>query len=263
MIDGFLTIDDHTHIGAMKSPRLGIGEYTAQDLVRRMDYSGIDVSVVCHLISPLWTAEEIAAGNELVRRAVGEYRERLAGLVVVNPKFGAMAVEEARRGLDLGMKGIKVHPIMHGFYPIAGEVMDPLMELAGEYDVPVVTHSDYNARCCTPYEVARLAARYPKVTVVMLHLGLDAEATSHTPDVAAPHANLMLDTSQTVDSPYAVFVGPARKVGADRLMLGGDGPIISVEANLAKLQTAERLWGLTREEKRLILGENAKRVFKL
>lgn len=263
MIDGMLVIDDHTHIGAMKSERLGVKSYTAQDLVGRMDDNGVDISVVCHLISPLWTADEIAAGNDLVRSSIADYRERLAGLVVVNPKFGAGAVAEARRGLDLGMKGIKVHPIMHGFYPIAGEIMDPLMCLAREYGVPLVTHSDYNARCCTPYEVARLAARFPDVTVVMLHLGLDAEATSGTPEVALPHANLMLDTSQTVDSPYAVFVNPVRKLGADRLMLGSDGPIISIEANLAKLHTAERLWGLTRDEKRLILGENARRVFRL
>ena len=54
-----------------------------------------------------------------------------------------------------------------------------------------------------------------------------------------------------------------RKLGADRVSFGSDGPIVSIEANLAKLAAAEHTYGLTNEEKRKVLGENAARVFQI
>jgi predicted TIM-barrel fold metal-dependent hydrolase len=228
-----------------------------------MDRNGIDKAVVAHLIAPLWEQDEIRKANNLVVDATWQYPDRLTGLCVVNPQHGRFAEQEAKRCLEAGLRGIKVQPAMHGYYPVDGELMDPLMRIAEAAGVPLVTHSDFHAKCCTPYQVARLAARYPRVTIVMLHMGIDLEMLSHVPDIVAPHRNLFLETSQTPDFPYGVFVNPTRRIGADRVLFGSDGPLLSVEANLAKLAVAEETYGLTKEEKRKILGENAARIFKI
>ncbi len=262
MIDGMLVIDAHCHIGELKRERHGIRRFTVDDLIARMDRNGIDKAVVCHLISPLWEQDEIRKGNNVVVDATWQYPDRLIGLCVVNPKHGRFAEQEARRGLEAGLRGIKVQPAMHGYYPVDGELMDPLMRIAEAAGVPVVTHSDFNAKCCTPYQVARLAARYPRVTVVMLHMGMDPEMLVHVPEVVGPVRNLVVETSQTPDYPHAVFVNSARRLGADRVLFGSDGPIVSAEVNLTKLAVAEETYGLTKDEKRKILGENAARVFK-
>lgn len=263
MIDGMLAIDAHCHIGAFPVQKNGITTFTAEDLIARMDRNGIDKAVVCHLISPVWERDELTAGNDLVLAAVAAHPDRLAGLCVVNPRHGDFAVTEARRCLAAGMRGLKLHPVLHGSYPIDGAIMDPLMEVARFAGVPVVTHSDFDARCCTPYQVAHLAARHPDVTVVMLHMGLDTDMIAHTPEIAEPYPNVILDTSCTPDLPYPVYLNSVDRAGADRVVFGSDGPVCSVEANLTKLRVARETYGLRDDDVRRILGTTAARVFDL
>lgn len=261
MIDGMLTIDAHCHIGESPVMRNGIQRFTAEDLLARMDRNGVDRAVACSLIFPLWEREDFIRANDRTVVAVREHADRLKGLVVVNPRHGSFAEEEARRGLADGLHGIKVQPAMHGFWPIDGALMDPIMAIAAERNVPLVTHCDFNAKCCTPYQVARLAKRWPSVRIVLLHLGQDAESVGHTPDIVADYPNVVVETSNTPDYPYAVFVNPVRKLGPERVLFGSDGPVVSIEANLAKLRAAEESFGLTGEEKRWILGASAARFF--
>ncbi len=263
MIQGTRVVDDHTHIGDFLVVKNGVRQWTAEDLVARMDRTGVDVSVVCHLISPLSEEAHIRPANDLVLKAVRRFPDRLVGVCVVNPKWGRAAVEEARRCLADGMRGIKVHPILHGNYHIDGAVMDPIMGVAADAGVPVITHSDFGSRCCTPYQVARLAVRFSAVRIVMLHLGMDTDLVAHTPDIVKDCPNVILDTSCTPDLPYPVFVNPARVVGAGRVMFGSDGPVCSVEANLAKLDVARSQFGLTDAERQQILGRTAADVFRI
>jgi uncharacterized protein len=261
MIDGMMVIDAHCHIGESPAMRNGVQRFTADDLLARMDRNGIDRAIVCSLIFPLWERDDFIRGNDLVIAAAREHADRLRGLVVVNPRHGAFAEDEARRGLAAGLVGIKVQPAMHGFWPIDGALMDPLMAIAANSGVPVITHSDFNAKCCTPYQVVRLAKRWPSVKIVLLHLGQDAESVGHTPDIVADAPNVVVETSNTPDYPYAVYVNPVRKLGADRVLFGSDGPVVSVEANLAKLRAAVETYGLTRDEMRGVLGVSAARFF--
>jgi uncharacterized protein len=263
MIDGMLTVDAHCHIGESPVERNGIKRFSADDLIERMDRNGIDQAVVMHLIFPVWERDEVQRANDYVLGAIHRYPDRLTGLCIVNPKHGDFAVREAERGLAAGLRGLKVQPVMHGYWPIDGVLMDPVMRVASDRGVPLITHSDFNAKCCTPYQVVRLAKRWPRVTVVLLHLGQDPESVTHTPDIVKDTPNIVVETSNTPDYPYPVFVNPARVLGADRVMFGSDGPVLSVEVNLTKLAVAEQVFGLTAEEKRWILGGTAKRVFGL
>jgi uncharacterized protein len=263
MIDGMLAIDAHCHIGEFKGERHGLRSFSADSLIEHMDRNGIDKAVVAHLIFPLWEQEEFKKANNLIIQATWNYPDRLVGLCAVNPKHGSFAQQEVRRCLEAGLKGIKVQPAMHGGYAIDGPLLEPIMKRAADAKVPLVTHSDFNARSCTPYQVARLAARYPQVTVVMLHLGIEPDMIVQTPEIVMGVRNLVVETSQTPDLPHAVFVNPVRRLGADRVLFGSDGPFFSVETNLTKLAVAEASYGLSKDEKRRVLGENAARVFNI
>ena len=60
------------------------------------------------------------------------------------------------------------------------------MEIAEEARVPVVTHSGFNADPAPTYKFAHLAVRFPRVTVVMLHMGIDSEGLWHIPEIVGP-----------------------------------------------------------------------------
>lgn len=260
MIDGMLAIDAHCHVGEAKRERHGLRSFGADELIARMDQNGIDKAVIQHLVFPLWEPEDFKQGNNRVVEAAFSYPDRLRGLALVNPKHGRFAEQEVRRCLEAGLKGIKLQPVLHA-YPIDGELLDPLMNVAARANVPVVTHSDFNAKTCTPYQVARLAARWPQVTIVMLHMGIDLEMMDQVPSILKAVPNVVVETSQTHDHPYTVYVHTARRLGADRVLFGSDGPALSLEVALTKLAMAEQRHGLTKEEKAKILGLNAARVF--
>lgn len=263
MIDGMLAIDAHCHIGDVKAGSSGITRFGAEELLELMDQNGIDKAVVAHHIFPIHEREEFRPANDLVIEAIHRYPDRLYGTCMVNPRHGRFAEEEVVRCLEAGMIGIKLQPIMQGNYPVGGEILDPIMRIAAEAGVPISIHSDFNTKCCTPYELVRLALRHPRVSVVLLHMGIDPGWVAQTPEIVGAVPNLVVETSQTPDNPHSVFVNPARKLGADRVLFGSDSPTISLETNLAKLAVAEARFGLTREEKRKILGESAARVFNL
>ena len=160
------------------------------------------------------------------------------------------------------MKGIKLHPHLLGYYPIDGPLMDPLMQLARELGVPVLTHSDVNSTRCSPYQVVRLAQRYPDVPVIMSHWGVDPDFVHFVPELVKGLPNLYLDTSCTPNLPEVIFARPSRTI-PDQILFGSDGPTLAIEVEIAKLRVAERRYGMDPEGKRKLLGANAARLLGL
>lgn len=261
MKDGMYWIDFHNHIGWMTQTRWGLYGQTPEQLISRMDRNGIDHAVVFPRSCPLNT-EEFRKINDYVIEAVQRYPDRLTGFCFATPMHVNFHLEEIERCARAGLKGIKVHPVLHGFYPVDGPMMDPLMEKAEELSLPVLTHSDFNLPVCSPYQVANLAKRFPRVTVVMAHYGIDMFSCHMITEIAEGIDNLILDTAGTPDSPQAIYSEPAAEF-PERIVFGSDGPSISVEVNLRKLEVAAELFGLTEESKRMILGTNAARILGL
>lgn len=261
MIDGSPVVDVHVHIGRETKGIYGVLGQSPETLIARMDRNGIDYSVVFSMVNTVGLEHAgIQACNDYVIEAVQKYPDRLIGLCLTSPRHGQKALDEVRRCIDAGLKGIKLHPHLLGYYPIDGDLMDPFMELARELKVPVLTHSDINSLRCNPYQVLLLADRYPDVPVIMAHWGVDPDFVHFVPKLVKDHPNVYLDTSCTPNLPEVIFARPAKLI-PDKILFGSDGPTLSVEVELKKLEVAEELYGLTKEEKGKILGENALRVF--
>ena len=164
MIDGMLAIDCHCHIGEFPSERYGMRRFTAEDLVARLDGSGFDKAVVCYLASVLVDQDDFKRGNNAIIEATWKHPDRLVGACMVNPKHGQFAQQEVRRCLEAGLKAVKLQPYLHGAYAADSELVDPIARRCADAGVPLIVHSDFNSRCCTPYQVARLAGKYPTST---------------------------------------------------------------------------------------------------
>lgn len=156
------TIDAHVHIG--QGIRMSLDVDT---LLRRMDQAQIDLAIACPMDRHIAVANR--EGNDLMVKAVKEHPDRLVAMAVANPWFGDQAVAELRRALQQGLLGLKLHPVIQGFR-LAEHIVDPLLELADEYDVPVYAHTG-TAGLAEPFHLAELARRYPGVNFIMGHAG--------------------------------------------------------------------------------------------
>lgn len=263
MIDGMLVVDVHNHIGEGDTGGMwGNLKNTPDDLVERMDKNGIDKSVALPFVSGLMAREDFIAANNYVAAAVKKYPNRLIGFGTVTPMHGKFAIEEIRRFTEAGLKGIKLYPPGHGCYRVDADIMNPIMEEAIALNIPVLSHSDFTSKICSPYQVVRLAKRFPKATIIMAHFGMDADLIYFIPEIIEETKNVYVDTSCTPDIPENIYAVPAKTI-ADRMLYGTDLPTLSPECNLKKLQVAEELFGLTKEQKKKILGVNAAKILGL
>ena len=267
MIDGMRVIDVHNHIREDRSAHaqafFDTSGQTVLELIARMDRNGIDLAVVFPVNSGMLAHEEFVVRNSFILETVQKHPGRLIGFCTVTPLHGQAALDEIARCVKSGARGIKLNPRKHGGYPLNGEELDPLMRLARELDVPVITHTDTNDEQCTPYQARLLALRHPAVTLIVAHFGLDGGAIHWIPEMVMDAPNIVLDCSATPDMPYYVFSRPCKIIGADRIAFGSDSPDLSPEVNLVKLQVAEEEYGLSKEDKRKILGDTAARILKI
>jgi len=262
MIDEMVVVDVHNHVGK-KEGVWGVLSQGASELLARMEKNGIDKAVIFPFVSGLLTHEDFKEANDKIIECVEKYPNRLIGFCTVTPLHGDFALKEIERCASAGLKGIKLYPPGHGFYPLDSSLMDPLMEEAQRLKLVLLTHTDFNTKICTPFHAARLAQRFPSVPIIIAHFGEDPDVCHWVPDIVKHTENVFLDTSCTPDIPESIYVLPVRKIGAERLLFGSDSPTVSPEVNLKKLEVAEELYGLRKEEKRKILGENAQRILNM
>src|SRR5919202_5977850 len=108
-------IDIHLHGGPYRAFHVHRGD--GDGLVAEMDACGVDVGVVS---SHCAISSDYVLGNDLTAEWVRQHERRLVGFCVVNPRYGATAVQhEIARCFATGrFKGFKIHPELHGDYPM-------------------------------------------------------------------------------------------------------------------------------------------------
>src|SRR5213078_3115687 len=99
------------------------------------------------------------------------YAERSGGRLIpfVRLDLAEGPVEEAERCLDLGARGIKLHPRAQGFL-LNDDRLDPIFAVASERKVPILIHG---GRGLPPIanELAALVERYPEAQLIIAHGG--------------------------------------------------------------------------------------------
>jgi predicted TIM-barrel fold metal-dependent hydrolase len=83
-------------------------------------------------------------------------------------------IEEARRCLALGARGIKLHPRAQKF-SATDERLGPVFEIAAEHQVPILIHG---GRGLPPIAegLRRLVEHYPETTLIVAHAGIADQA---------------------------------------------------------------------------------------
>ncbi|MBB5791204.1 amidohydrolase family protein [Jiangella mangrovi] len=204
-------VDMHTHLPAATSPDWA--RWRQADVLAAMDRHGVTRAAVMTLDGLGFDA---VAGNDVVAQACAGSDGRLIPLGTVDPRRPDAAAE-VHRCADRGFRALKLHPWMQGFSPLEA-YMDPVAEAAIEHGLPFVVH-DGTPPYASPLQIARLAARFPELTVVLAHGGLfdlweDAVAA------ALRYPNVHVTMCGT--APGAIFRQIVAQVPVEKLSLGTD-----------------------------------------
>jgi len=119
----------------------------------------------------LFDHRRIQEDNEAVAAACARSGGRMIPFSSVHPNSNSDAISELLRCL-VGSKcrGLKIHGWLQGASPSTA-VVDQLCEIAAQYRVPVLFH-DGTPCFAIPSQMALLARRHPKTTMILGHCGL-------------------------------------------------------------------------------------------
>ncbi len=238
-------IDAHNHMGG---PDRGDGyKQTPDEIVARMDAAGVDRAVVFPFneVNP---GESFSKANDRIAEGVKKYPDRLIGFCRIDPNLGERAIEEMKRSvMNLGLKGVKLHPTGQKFEITDKRVMEIVRE-ASTLNAPVVF--DTGKKESRPWMVEELARKVPEGTIIMAHL-----RGENSIDVARDNENVYQGTTKAFDLEK---VKEALKVlGPEKLIAGSDSPYADMKASFDIFEFASNA------EKRLIFGGNIERVLGL
>ena len=229
----------------------------AQLLIASAKRSGVEKMCLfsLHTTTPREpTIDQCREANDYVLRMRDIAPDIFLPFCYVNPMFPDASVDEIDRCVGgERMCGIKLWVARRATDP----GLDPIMERAVAFDVPVLQHAWEKTTGnlpgeSFPWDVADLARRHPKARIIMAHLngcglrGLEAVA-------ACP--NLVVDTSGG-DPDSGMVEAAVNVLGAERVVYGSDAPIRHFAVQMGKTLGT----GLSDVMKRDILWNNTARL---
>jgi predicted TIM-barrel fold metal-dependent hydrolase len=237
---------------------------SAESLVASMDADGVD-RAVCFtwpFVDPALCAE----ANDYVAAAVRRFPDRLVGFGVVQPADPDSAREVARCAA-LGLTGIGEMNADAQGWDLLGATASAAVTASVAAGMPWTLHcSEPVGRAypgkgtATPDRVMAFSQRHPELTLICAHLGGGLPLYSHIPEVREACDRLHFDTAaQPFVYEPAVYRTLVEGVGAERLLLGSDHPLLDVPRYLRALEDA----GIDGRARELITGGNAARLLHL
>jgi len=243
---GAAIFDAHTHLGTDLDGM--VGRY--EELLELMDLYGVSRSFVFCLDEPD-RHPSFRAGNDRTLEAAARSDGRLIPFVRLALDEGPL--EEARRCLDAGARGIKLHPRAQRFL-LNDERLAPVFELAGERRVPILIHGGRGLPPIADH-LHRLVDSYPEAQLIIAHAGIaDLAALA---DHFAGRAGVFFDTS--VWSPIDLL-SFFRLVPPEQAVYASDYPYGGQPSSLIIALRTARLAGLDESEVRELLAGNARRI---
>jgi predicted TIM-barrel fold metal-dependent hydrolase len=178
--------------------------------------------------------------------------ERAGGVLIpfVRLDVGEEPVEEAKRCLDLGARGIKLHPRAQRFL-LNDERLAPIFALAAERRVPILIHGGRGLPPIADH-LERLVDTYPEAQLIIAHGGIaDLAALS---DAFAARAGVFVDTSvwSAVD-----LLDVFSRFSPEQVLYASDYPYGQQPTSLLIALRTARAAGYSEDQVRDLLGRSA------
>jgi predicted TIM-barrel fold metal-dependent hydrolase len=173
--------DAHTHIG--QNDPDGFSQ-TPDELVEGLTSAGAR-----GVVFPMHEPDGYPAANDAAIAAAVAHPDRLVAFCRIDPRNGAVA--EARRALDAGARGIKLHPRAERFGMDEPVVRD-IVALADERRVPILIHAGRGIPALGRITV-ELAEAFPGASLILAHAAISDLAWLWR--VLPSHPNVLVDTA--------------------------------------------------------------------
>jgi predicted TIM-barrel fold metal-dependent hydrolase len=265
---------------AMPLYRDYIDDPDCNKLIKRMDESGIDVTVlnIVDNINFGFDNERILRINEYCAQAAARHPRRIIALAGIDPRRAEAPALFRQCITEFKMKGLKWHPD-NGYYPNSPEAY-AVLKVASEFNVPLLTHTGplpaSRAKYAHPIYLDDIALDFPNLTIIAAHMG---DIWWHDWAAIAKHKkNICGDLAMwqlTAEAKPRLFRRYLREildiVGPEQVLFSSDGPVY--EPVVPNRRWVEIMQSLTKRgtdgirfteaEVAAMLGDNAARVFNL
>jgi len=250
-------VDAHIHIG---------------DWGRNILTHGWELHNVLALMDRLWIGREYSMNHDWFVGRLTEARSasircyeqsggRIPFLAVYDPNRDKESTSAMNACLGHpGFVGVKIHPSWHG---VAADDhrYDGAWAFARENGLPVVSHtwsesSNPVQRLSLPRLFEAHIDAHRDVPFVAAHCGGCGAGRAEAIRLAREYPNVYLDISGDVFS-LDLIPELVRSAGADRVIFASDQPWVDARATLTRVILSE----ISEDDKRLVLGENALRIF--
>ena len=258
-------IDIHTHVYPEKIASAAVRtvrdfyqlercamDGTAATLLQR----GAEAGICRFVLMPVANrAEQVSSINNFISRQVAE-NPAFLGFGAIHADFGEID-GEVERILEMGLKGIKIHPDFQKF-PIDDPRLYPMYEsIQGR--LPVLFHmGDPRYDFSHPARLRRVLENFPKLEAIAAHFG------GHTMQETA--CELLKDTACIFDISSTMMFLPPKQVeryisvyGAERLAFGTDYPLWDPVTEVEHFLSLD----ITMAEKEQIAHKTAQRILRL
>jgi uncharacterized protein len=235
--------DVHTHIGSNDPD-----EYrcSTRDLLDALALAEAQAAVF-----PMHEPEGYPPANDMVLAEANASNGVLTAFCRLDPEDEPLA--EAKRCLDAGARGIKLHPRAEGFALDHPGLRD-VFALADERRLPVLVHAGRGIPALGRHAV-ELTGRFPGLRLILAHAGISDLAWIWR--AAAERPNLFFDSAWWTPSDLLALFA---LVPPGQVLFGSDAPYATPVFSAATSLRCALQVGLSAEQVRTVAGGQARRL---
>ncbi|MBM3800968.1 MAG: amidohydrolase [Acidimicrobiia bacterium] len=184
--------------------------------------------------------------DECIAEYAAAHPGKIIGFMSVDPN-NPDALRQMQRGVDLGLRGIKMSPVYQHYDP-NGELAQRVHGAAQEMRLPILTHAAFHCIANTPMEWAnplhydRVARDFPNLKIILAHVGLPWFTDAMV--VIRKHPNVFADISGGIALRpwwgYQALACCYENSVCHKLLFGSDFPICTIEQTAAALRSVNR-----------------------
>jgi hypothetical protein len=234
--------DVHVHLGK-SGPWQPYDDPTihVSDLVHLLDKYDVERAIV--FPNPN-VGDKYPEMNDYIAKSVRKYPKRLVGFGRIDPRREDAIEELTRMKNDLGLTGLKLHPMVECFRP-DHPFFDKFFQEVSKLDLPILFHTGDGFS--SPGLISKIARRYPKLPIILGHLKEGALSIMEQFD------DVYAETSGTLPD----LIELAADIDENRILFGSDAPYYRYPTQTAIVEAAK----ISQNAKKKIFRENFEKLF--
>jgi predicted TIM-barrel fold metal-dependent hydrolase len=239
-----------------------------EDYIRKMDRAGIERSLLIAVrCGDMRMKGSVEIPYEYVAEICAQYPDRFSGLAGIDTTKGMQGLRELEQAVrQYGFVGAHWYPHWFDTAPDAPQIY-PYYAKCCELDIPIMMQVGHNLiyqrdrrlpSVGRPICLDRVGIDFPELKLIGIHLGVPW--TDEMISMAYKHENIHIGGDAYAPRYWPKqMVHYANSYGRTKFLFGTDWPVIDPEVAMQQVEQLK----FREESKRLILRDNAIRLFKL